>query len=55
MPVTTGKTYKKSEFEIIKSGISIFGQLLKNAFFDFNICKVFGTPWRVLKSQSAIL
>ena len=33
VPVITGKDNKKSAFEIIKNGISIFGHLFKNFFF----------------------
>ena len=33
VPVITGKDNKKSAFEIIKNGISIFGHLFKIFFF----------------------
>ena len=35
VPVITGKNNEKSEFEIIKNGIAIFGHLLKKLIFCF--------------------
>ena len=57
--VITEKNNKKSGFKIIKNGISIFGRLSKNYFFEFNTCQAFRTLWRFflkyIKSKNVII
>ena len=47
VPVITGKNNEKSEFEIIKNGIAIFGHLLKKLIFCFYHLSGF---WNTLKT-----